>query len=285
MSRFLNTLASVTSLAAFAGVVYWGISLSQLDPNDVPVIKKAMGPARIAPDDPGGQQANFQGLSVNEIQTAGGAGKPADKIYLAPSPRPFQNEDIAGLKQPEPTNVIAQSDQSPVLKQNQFDPIPVSLIVDEPTELPKVNLNAPDAASVQNDETVSDVKQVAATIIDTSMRRPARRPSGLNLTTTKVNRVAATAKPSVDAKIAAGTVLVQLGAFDAEVVATVQWGALQARHADLLGSKSPLIQKAKKGSKTFYRLRISGFDNRDAARGLCTALKARGTDCIPVTTR
>lgn len=275
-------MASVTSLAAFAGVVYWGVTLSQLDPNNVPVIKKAMGPARVAPENPGGEQASFQGLSVNEVQAEGGAAKPATKVYLAPSPRPFQNEDVAGLKTETAPNVVAEAETAPVLKEDKLAPIPVSATVDAVT--PVVTPTTVDTTSVATPtptpETVPtpepEVEAVTTPVIDTSMRRPSRRPANLRLATPTVAKTT---------DVSAGTALVQLGAYDAEVVADVQWGAIKARHADLMGSKTHVIQKAKKGGKTFYRLRVQGFENKSAANSFCTALKARGTDCISVTVR
>ena len=276
MSRFLNTLASLTSVAAFAGVVYWGVSLSQMDPNDIPVIKKAQGPARVAPADPGGEQASFQGLSVNEVQAAGGASKPADKVYLAPKPRPFQPEDVAGLSVQKTSMVVAEPDQAPILKDTDLKPIAVAATGDQVITAGPKTLTT-DATTTP--KAVDPVDQAAAKSLIPTVSRPAKRPQNLRLTTPAK-------KPDTNSSaIPAGTTLVQLGAFDADAVATVQWNNLAARHKDLLGGKKPVIQKAKKGSKTFYRLRVQGFDNKTAANNFCTALKARGTDCISVTMR
>ncbi len=275
MSRFLNTLASLTSVAAFAGVVYWGVSLSQMDPNDIPVIKKAQGPARVAPADPGGEQASFQGLSVNEVQAAGGASKPADKVYLAPKPRPFQPEDVAGLTIKQTSAVVAEPDQAPILKDADLKPIAVAATGDQAVQNPLIT----DAATAPTPEPVEPTIAATAASLKPTVSRPVKRPAGLRISApTKKTAAKSSAIP-------AGTSLVQLGAFDADAVATVQWNTLVARHKDLLGGKKPVIQKAKKGSKTFYRLRVQGFENKTAANNFCTALKARGTDCIPVTMR
>ena len=275
MSRFLNTLASLTSIAALASIVYWGVSLSQMDPNDIPVIKKAQGPARIAPADPGGEQASFQGLSVNEIQAAGGASKPADKVYLAPKPRPFQPEDVAGLTIQKTSQVVADPDQAPILKDADLKPIAVSANGEQITDATPKALTT-DAATTP---TPKATDQITTPSLKPIISRPVKRPKGLRATAP----VKTPAKTS--SEIPAGTTLVQLGAFDADAVATVQWNNLAARHRDLLGGKEPVIQKAKKGSKTFYRLRVQGFKDKAAANNFCTALKARGTDCIPVTMR
>jgi hypothetical protein len=280
MSRFLNTLASLTSVAAFAGVVYWGVSLSQMDPNDIPVIKKAQGPARIAPADPGGEQASFQGLSVNEVQSAGGASKPADKVYLAPKPRPFQPEDVAGLTIQKTSHVVAEPDRAPILKDADLKPISVSATGELITDTTPKSLTT-DAATTP--ATVKTTGEITTPSLKPTVSRPAKRPKDLRATTPV--KTATKTPTQTSSAIPVGTTLVQLGAFDADAVATVQWNNLAARHKDLLGGKKPVIQKAKKGSKTFYRLRVQGFKNKAAANNFCTALKARGTDCIPVTMR
>jgi hypothetical protein len=243
-----------------------------MDPNDIPVIKKAQGPARVAPADPGGEQASFQGLSVNEVQAAGGASKPADKVYLAPKPRPFQPEDVAGLTIKQTSAVIAEPDQAPILKDADLKPIAVAATGEQAVQNPLIT------DAVTTPKPAEPTLAATAESLKPTVSRPAKRPKGLRIT-------APTAKPAKPSAIPAGTSLVQLGAFDADAVATVQWNTLVARHKDLLGGKKPVIQKAKKGSKTFYRLRVQGFDNKTAANNFCTALKARGTDCIPVTMR
>ena len=64
MSRFLNILAAVLSVSVFGVLVWWGLTLSQLDPNDIPVIKKANGPARVSPEEPTRPQGSwFNGLA------------------------------------------------------------------------------------------------------------------------------------------------------------------------------------------------------------------------------
>jgi hypothetical protein len=283
-------LASVTSIAAFALLVWWGISLSQLDPNDVPIIKKAQGPARVAPEDPGGEQASFQGLSVNEIQAAGGASKPADKVYLAPKPRPFQAEDVAGLQVQKTSHVIAEPDQAPILKDADLKPIAASATVDgaadqpiKPAEVAAKTTDAsenPDEVAAPTVDPVDPAKADAAAnpLATPSIARPKTRPKGLKL-------AAASSPAKAPSDIAVGTALVQLGAFDADAVATVQWNNLAKRHADLMGGKKPLIQKTTKGTKTYYRLRVQGFKNAKESKSFCAALKARDTDCIPVTAR
>ncbi|MGY9052708.1 MAG: SPOR domain-containing protein [Rhodobacterales bacterium] len=232
MSKFLNILTSIASIIALSLLVWWGISLSQLDPNDIPVIKKTQGPARTAPENPGGKQANFQGLSVNEIQSAAGISKPVNKIF---------NNNTSGLE----------------------------LVIRE-----KIKPDAGESYVGIKSEQNSNVNLLN----ESGYLGPKMRPEGLQLSTDDKDL-----KSSQD--VAVGTVVVQLGAFDFDAVAVVQMDNLSKSHADLLGDKELFIQKANNGSKEFYRLRVKGFKSTRDAKSFCTAITARGNNCIPVMIR
>ena len=83
------------------------------------------------------------------------------------------------------------------------------------------------------------------------------------------------------ATVASGAPWVQIGAFDSGAIAESEWTRISGRYGDLFAGKAPLVQEHKAGGRTFYRLRIAGFDSRDAARKFCAALIEAGTDCIP----
>jgi cell division protein FtsN len=99
--------------------------------------------------------------------------------------------------------------------------------------------------------------------------------------------VAAAEAPASDvaltASVAAGTHLIQLGAFDSAEIAASEWTRLQGQFGEFLGSRERVIQETQSGGRTFYRLRAQGFTDRADARRLCAALTAEGADCIPVT--
>ena len=57
---------AVVSLALLAGVVVWAYKLGSQDAREVPVIRAAEGPTRIAPEEPGGVRFEHQGLAVYE---------------------------------------------------------------------------------------------------------------------------------------------------------------------------------------------------------------------------
>ncbi|RVV98815.1 SPOR domain-containing protein [Mesobaculum littorinae] len=86
-------------------------------------------------------------------------------------------------------------------------------------------------------------------------------------------------------QIAAGTRLVQLGAFDSAETARDQWQKISGRFDDFFVGKSRVVQRAESGGKIFYRLRATGFEDLADARRFCSALVAQQADCIPVVVR
>ena len=83
----------------------------------------------------------------------------------------------------------------------------------------------------------------------------------------------------------AGTRMIQLGAYVSEAIARQQWDRLSAQHDDLLGSKAHYVQRTNNSGKVFFRLRVAGYESRQATRDACAALSARGLPCITVTLR
>ncbi|MBP1805455.1 SPOR domain-containing protein [Rubellimicrobium aerolatum] len=90
-------------------------------------------------------------------------------------------------------------------------------------------------------------------------------------------------EPVATSTVAAGTQMIQLGAYDSAEIAASEWQRLSGAFGALLGSRTQVIQEAQSGGRTFFRLRATGFADRADARRLCAALTADGADCIPVT--
>ena len=87
-------------------------------------------------------------------------------------------------------------------------------------------------------------------------------------------------EPAPRASVASGSPVVQLGAFDSDAIASREWGRISGRFSSLFSGKSQVVQTTKKNGRTFYRLRVAGFESRDDARRFCAALLAEGADCI-----
>lgn len=267
----LNWIGAVASVALVAGLVYWVFQVGTRNPNEIPIIHAMEGPSRTQPKDPGGTQANHQGLAVNAVQAEGEAEKPTETVILAPRQQSLTQEDLA---QGELVKVQPVLRTEPSVTQIKAIPEPstqdASLIIETiKTE-------------TQSTVIASSPYAPLASIV------PRGRPADLNLRIKAATAVAAsptTASTKGVTSVPVGTRLVQLGAYDSEAIAQKEWVRLNGKHGDLLAGKEQLIQVASSGGRKFYRLRAIGFENVEASRNLCSALLARGTPCIPVSAR
>lgn len=228
--KWVNGAGAVTSVALILGLGVWGYDLAVRDVRGIPVIRALEGPARVAPDNPGGELASYQGMAVNEIAADGTAGAPADQLTLAPRPDGLSAEDqpmgalaasaeadladppeSAPASAPVPAPVPASPDAVPVFASLDAGAVPSGEpLPDGPagevlggeaslTEVPEIE--APAAGAIS-----ADVPGVARS------PRPALRPAARSAA--PVTDEAATADPGYDAiaEAAAAAVAEALGA-------------------------------------------------------------------------
>ena len=304
VARALNAMGAILSVALVAGLGHWGYTLVMRDVTGIPVVRALEGPTRVQPDDPGGVAADYQGLAVNTIAAEGQAEGPADSVTLAPAPLALADEDRPAVSGAEVAAAPeAEADEmQPAAEAAEPDPMAVALALAEAVsegvapltgETADLSMtDVPDAAAPE--EEMAAVELIPASVPGVVLSpRPAPRPEDLvtraELSTAPDIRpfVETAASPAeVDpATIPAGTRLAQLGAFDSEEVARVEWDRLMIRFEDILESKSRVIERAQSGGKTFYRLRAMGFDDLSDARRFCAAMLAGQAPCIPVETR
>lgn len=116
---------------------------------------------------------------------------------------------------------------------------------------------------------------------------PPSRPGSLAAPAIAVDEAvaAAIAPPALTTEIAAGTNLVQLGAYETPEIAAQEWDKLQDRFAEFMAGKERVIQQASSGGRRFFRLRAMGYTDLSDARRFCAALAAEEAACIPVVVR
>jgi len=107
LAKIVNGLGALVSLALIAGLGVWGYQLMVRDVTGIPVVRALEGPMREAPLDPGGIDADHQGLAVNNIPAVGEAEAPADRLVLAPKPTRLTAQDqtaaaLGALGKPTP---------------------------------------------------------------------------------------------------------------------------------------------------------------------------------------
>lgn len=96
-SRWVHLAGAACSVALVVGLGVWGYKLAVRDVSGIPVVRALEGPLRIAPENPGGEVALHQGLSVNAVAAAGTAMPLPDTLKLAPREVELAAEDEAGL--------------------------------------------------------------------------------------------------------------------------------------------------------------------------------------------
>lgn len=307
LSSLINTAGAITSAALIVGLGVWAYNLAMRDVRGVPVIQALEGPARVAPEDPGGELAVHQGLAVNEIAAQGIAGAAPEELLLAPGPAGLAEEDLpmgdlqAGLVQPAPD----LSPQPPVVapEPDFAQPVP------EPAARPDPLPDGP-VEPIMEPPVAADVLDVLPETVPGVARspRPLTRPVGLatvasNLDSANdadIDPFAAAAEAALiealssdsggaveisASSLAPGTQLVQIGAFPDESLARLAWDSAVARLGGLMDGKRRVIEPTESGGRAIYRLRVEGFADLEDARQFCAAIRARNGECVPVKVR
>lgn len=307
VTTLVNWAGAVVSLGLVVGMGVWAYQLTMRDVSGVPVIRALEGPMRVAPADPGGVQAQHQGLAVNRIAEGGEAAPVPDRLVLAPPP--VDLNDVALVSASAPA-ILAPSGPSAAMTDDApgasadtaLSAVPTAAAVNAQTQAlidrliaraePLAPVTAPAAAPADTpaDTAAPIAAQPAVQIIPASVPgparslRPATRPASLSLARA-IPPAAATVAEVDAASLAEGTRLVQLGAFDSPEIARAEWDRLTARFPDYFAGRSRVIQQASAGGSAFYRLRAHGFEDLAASRRFCAALMAQSAPCIPVTVR
>ena len=280
--RWVSIGGAVSSVALVLGLAYWGYALAMRDVTGVPVMRAATGVMRIAPADPGGEQALNQGLTVNAVAALGTSAKSADTIMLAPMSVALQPDDLPVLPV-ESASPQDASTQTPAVEPSAISATAVEATAVEPAPvLTQDSVDAAVAAALaegSGTQTASDTSPVL---------RPMPRPVDGGGATVQADdtAVAASGLLETDANaIPTGAILAQFDAYETEDLARAKFSDLQQRFGGVMAGKSMVVQPVESNGRTIYRLRAYGLTSEDDARNFCAALQAEGTECVPVAQR
>lgn len=319
-ARLTHYLGAVASVALMVGLMVWGWQLVSRDVSGVPVIRAIAGDARTAPSEPGGELTNYTGYAVNTVaegveqqptqQVAiapapvglsdedvamGQLGATArDPATTSEVPLSFAGDPIMPLSDRE------ARDQAEAQRLALADSaVQEATIIDAPASEGPVNEaltdeNGAPAQAAAITEALAEAQAAANPGVLITSTRPAPRPRSTRVasagtTATDARPVVAEERPA-DAPAArpeaapaavssASGPQVQLGAFDSDSIAAGEWNRLMNKHV-VFGGKQQVIQQHQSNGRTFWRLRVAGFDSLSEARQFCAALKSAGTDCL-----
>ena len=284
---WMNATGALVSLCLIFGIGYWGYQLIMRDVTGIPVVRAMEGDMRVLPDDPGGDIARHVGLSVNELVAMGEAAAPEDRLVLAPRMPGLAREDLEALPMAAVDDMGEEIIQSVAL-------LPDAATIAAPAQTMGTTVEDVLAmvAEITEADAIADVAamdRVPATVPGVAVSlRPILRPASLRAAPSAPAPAAAAAPASTSdvavttASFATGTDLVQLGAFSSPSLAAEEWARLESRFGALMNGRERVVQVSTQSSGTWYRLRASGFADRDDARRFCAALQAEGAECIAV---
>ena len=302
VSQLINLGGALISLALVVGLGFWGYELLKRDVTGVPIVRALEGPMRVAPEDPGGTEANHQGLAVNRVSAETGPDQPADRLILAPRPVALTEDDqpMTSLLTDEPGAGETGVAETAVATEETPEPAPLITIHEpEATAEAEAVEEATDAiasaiaeALGEDVEPLTPLAEATPEVIPSDVPgvsrsiRAAPRPDQIEAIVQTSTAAANLPTGEVDpASITTGMRLVQLGAYPSPEVARAEWDILSTRFGDYFGDKQRLVQRTEAGGKTFYRLRAVGFTDLTEARRFCSVLISDDVDCIPVVQR
>ena len=292
MERATGALGAATAVALVVGLGAWTWDLARRDLSEVPVVRALQAPARVAPDEPGGEVAEHQGFAVNAIQAARDEAKAEpERVVLAPRSEELAADDHApaadeagGLPadaklaavpaDAEPEPLVLASAEGGVAPDRPWAGARIDTQPEAPSAIEAALAEALGMPAPEDDG--ADVLKAAAVIEpDGSVGRsprPTDRPSA--------GSAGAEAEPVVmPVPVAEGTWLADLGAFASEAEARDAWARLAAAPGGALGDWAPLIQPSRGAEGDLWRLVASGFEGEAGAERLCVEVAAQGATC------
>ena len=276
-------------LAMFAGVVWLAYSQGVArGRTETPVIAAASGPARVAPQNPGGARQPYQGFKIYEQPAppdddTAASQLPAQSPAAAPPAAAAAPPVKLAAAEPKPAAPVpapakveaapAKPAPAPVTK-----PAPAPIVAAKPVVTAEA-ASKPASAPAAKPTVAAEKPQPAPLMIGPATAPP--RALGTAAPAPKPVAATPAPKPVAATPAASGSYVLQIGAYKSQADADTAWKTYKAKHAALLSGYNSDVQQADLGDKgTWYRLRIAGFADKDIASALCDRLKADGGGCF-----
>lgn len=314
-SRSLIVMLAFVVLAAFAGVVWvaynQGVQMGQRGVNP-PVLTADPGPVRVEPIQTAENGANPAPEKSYERLWAGESTEPSSG-QIQPEPGANREvpttQDVVRRAAPEGPAIGGPEDVRPIdpgmdstveLTGNipsaevpSSGPAMTQLNMERPTRMAKAgredvtNLLPPASSSsgpVVEDSTSPSVSRPSVTQAAPSAVRPVKPIAPVAAPAPEIQsapEAGSIAEPEAPAPASSGGATIQLGSFPSSALAAAQWSKVKGANQELLGAYSPQIVEATiPGKGVWYRLRVGGFADKSAAKGVCQQLSAAGQACI-----
>lgn len=269
-------------LAMFAGVVWLaytqGVARGR---SEAPLLAAPAGPERVAPSQQAGSNVPYQGFKIYE--------QPAPDDESGDNQNPSAKPQARSASTPafaaKPPAAKAPASASKAAPAMAAKPKPSTAQAGKETSSKAASL----AALIEKAEGQSAApKAQAASKAGAHAESPppangAPRQLGAaaHLASASPEPATGPLNPAVMAGQNGAGEMLQIGAYKSHEEADQAWQAYKAKHRGLVSGYSPDIKQVDLGDKgLWYRLRIGGLADRQAALDLCERLKADGGACF-----
>jgi hypothetical protein len=286
----ISIIGAIISVNLMLWAGYWAYNIISRDINGIPIVAAQPGPLRVAPDFPGGIEAENIELAVTKIASQELPPNP-QAVELAPSTAKLVDADITiyqALKQKKLIDNHAIKNQqghdeiieAELSKEVSFGAIKASsvsanyAIVDNQSELVAAALALalkPSGQSIANDAILAN--------INSRIIKPRPRPGSL-LVKSSLFKNPNVILPALGL-VERGLAVVQFGTFETKEVAFSEWDRLSKNFAVILDGRPKYVERIQRNGNEIYRLRLGGFANLDDANRFCFAVIS-AENCVPV---
>ncbi|GAB5469114.1 MAG: hypothetical protein Kilf2KO_21440 [Rhodospirillales bacterium] len=274
---------ALVALVGFAAVLIYALQGDgPRGSGEAPVLQAQNPVDKIKPSEPGGLQVPNRDVEV--LNQAPALPEPGSVVLQPP---PEEPQPLPPAPEPEPAAVAATGDTAGVTitppgQSASADPAGGDTASEpRPTRLAGPALAIPPRPTAKLDGREASVAASLAAPAGTAAAQAAPAAQPAAAAPEAAPQAAAITAPAAGG--AGGGFLVQLAALTSAAAADQSWQSVSSRHASLLGSLTPSVQRAEiAGRGTFFRLRAGPLESRAAAASLCEKLKAAGQACIVV---
>lgn len=261
LSKWIPTLMLISVIAGFLVLSWYAYNSGRqsVKDEDLLVIEAEKTPMKEKPTDPGGMKFPNQDKTIFETFSKNQAPAKVERVLPVAEEPISRTEALEAMVGKGSDKVDSSKDKKEIIMEST------------PTEVGKVEAigvdDKPSSAVTEDKTEEKEPEKPAEKVVEKTVEKPIEKP---------VEKPVAKpiAKSSGNAKI-------QLGAYGSDDEARDIWAKLQKKFTSL-EDKSPIVVRADVKGKTFYRLRVGGFADKDAAKTFCKTLSAKDQACIVV---
>ena len=283
-----SIFGAVISLNLILWAGYWTYNIISRDINGIPIVAAQPGPLRVAPDTPGGIEAENIELAVTKIASQELPPNPK-AVELAPSTEKLTPDDLTIFQAIRQKKIIdrqaALNNQihlgviEPNLsKEISFEP--VNTVTNPANYSITENQSELVAAAIALALKPSADNLIGSAVAQNKFKQIKPRPRPGSLLEVRVSTTETVMRPAL-ASVETGLAVVQFGTFATETVAFEEWDRLSKNLSVILDGRPKYVERIKRNGNEIYRLRLGGFVNIDDASRFCSAVISQ-ENCVPV---